>query len=69
MRVIIPPRGFDRNPLKAHRNAACPCGSGLKVKRCHGLEDYLPIEAAESARKYLAVLASQGLKPPRLKGK
>lgn len=22
--------------LKAGRNKPCPCGSGLKVKRCHG---------------------------------
>ncbi|MGN6857193.1 SEC-C metal-binding domain-containing protein, partial [Neisseria sp. P0022.S002] len=25
-----------QNGLIGHRNDPCPCGSGLKYKRCHG---------------------------------
>jgi uncharacterized protein len=29
-------QGLDAAVHRANRNEACPCGSGLKVKRCHG---------------------------------
>lgn len=29
-------RAFEDQLKKAGRNGPCPCGSGLKVKRCHG---------------------------------
>jgi uncharacterized protein len=29
-------RAFDRAVAEAGRNGPCPCGSGLKVKQCHG---------------------------------
>jgi hypothetical protein len=34
---------------KAGRNDPCPCGSGMKFKKCHwGREDELPVDAADS---------------------
>lgn len=37
---IVVPKMIFTNPLSngAHRNTACPCGSGKKIKRCHGRE-------------------------------
>lgn len=32
----------DHNVPKVGRNDRCPCGSGLKYKHCHGLQDRLP---------------------------
>jgi preprotein translocase subunit SecA len=32
------PKPFKRNMPKVGRNDPCPCGSGLKYKRCHGIE-------------------------------
>lgn len=34
-RIASPDRTFPK-PIKVSRNADCPCGSGLKFKRCHG---------------------------------
>lgn len=35
-RSLIPKDGYTWNPLsRIERNAPCPCGSGLKFKRCH----------------------------------
>lgn len=39
---------------KIGRNAPCPCGSGAKFKRCHGVVDYRP--ARPSAREVAAVV-------------
>ena len=37
------PQGFF-NPLSSGklRNDPCPCGSGKKIKKCHGVESTLP---------------------------
>lgn len=35
-RISVPPA---RTVTKVGRNERCPCGSGLKYKRCHGLAD------------------------------
>jgi uncharacterized protein len=37
-RVATPPAGVRTQPdsAKVARNAPCPCGSGIKYKRCHG---------------------------------
>jgi uncharacterized protein YecA (UPF0149 family) len=32
------PKPFKRSVPKVGRNDPCPCGSGLKYKRCHGIE-------------------------------
>ncbi len=33
--------------MKPERNAPCPCGSGLKYKKCHGLPGSPPLPSAE----------------------
>lgn len=35
---IMPRSGQARVPVKVGRNDPCPCGSGLKYKRCHGAQ-------------------------------
>lgn len=52
--------GYDWNPLKRHRNLPCPCGSGKKLKRCHGEPSALPTEDVELAKTYLTKLAQYG---------
>lgn len=52
--------GFAWNPLKRHRNLPCPCGSGLKVKRCHGQSETMSLEDAEQTKRWLAHLARAG---------
>jgi preprotein translocase subunit SecA len=32
------PKPFKRNLPKVGRNDPCPCGSGQKYKKCHGVE-------------------------------
>lgn len=61
MKAYVPAKGFERNPLKRHRNVACPCGSDKKAKRCHGRLDYLPEDLAEKARRYLRELSARGI--------
>lgn len=56
--VLAP--GFARNPLRRHRNLPCPCGSGRKIKRCHGLIDVIPVQDAEKCKDYLRLLAQHG---------
>lgn len=29
------------NPLHKFRNAPCPCGSTKKIKKCHGVNEYV----------------------------
>lgn len=38
----IPPteKQLSRNPPRVGRNEPCPCGSGLKFKKCHLLLNY-----------------------------
>ena len=39
-------RQLSRTPPKVGRNECCPCGSGLKFKRCHlQVLGYRPVEA------------------------
>jgi uncharacterized protein len=38
---LVQPRRFERLDLKFPRNAACPCGSGKKFKRCCGSAEKL----------------------------
>lgn len=52
--------GFGFNPLRAYRNLPCPCNSGRKVKRCHGMIDILPLEEIEKAKGYLRMLSEVG---------
>lgn len=61
MRILIPNKGFASNPLRAHRNVACPCGSNLKAKRCHGRHDFLPISDIEKIKTYLRALSAKGI--------
>jgi len=35
------------NPLHKIRNSQCPCGSGLKCKRCCGKLDAVPLKLGE----------------------
>jgi SEC-C motif domain protein len=35
---IVPPKPYVRETPKVGRNDPCPCGSGKKYKRCHGME-------------------------------
>jgi hypothetical protein len=37
-RAPLPPSPMRREGPKVGRNDPCPCGSGLKVKKCHGTE-------------------------------
>jgi hypothetical protein len=60
MNAYSPAPGYVWNPLKRHRNFPCPCGSGKKIKRCHGRFDALPIEDAKEARRYLRELSAMG---------
>lgn len=55
-----PIQGHEWNPLKRHRNLPCPCGSGQKIKRCHGQAETLPIEDLALAKEYLKRLALHG---------
>jgi uncharacterized protein YecA (UPF0149 family) len=34
---LLNPRTPLRNPVKVGRNDPCPCGSGLKYKKCCGV--------------------------------
>lgn len=52
--------GFGWNPLKKHRNLPCPCGSGLKIKRCHGQSETLPLEDIAKCKEYLGKLEAYG---------
>ena len=36
---IVPPKPYVREQPKVGRNDPCPCGSGKKYKKCHGLID------------------------------
>lgn len=53
-----PQEGWAWNPLRAHRNIPCLCGSGFKAKLCHGRLDVLP---HDTATKIAAALKHQGL--------
>jgi SEC-C motif domain protein len=35
---IVPPKPYVRETPKVGRNEPCPCGSGKKYKKCHGME-------------------------------
>lgn len=59
-RAYAPNPGFAWNPLRAHRNAQCPCGSGEKVKRCHGVEDLVKGEEAVFAHAGALTLEGKG---------
>jgi hypothetical protein len=39
--------------IKIGRNAPCPCGSGLKYKKCHGREQSSHIPKSESVDQKL----------------
>lgn len=53
--------GYDWNPLRKHRNIACPCESGKKAKHCHGKDDLLPIEMVNLVKEHLRTLSAAGL--------
>lgn len=59
--AYAPAPGYDWNPLRAYRNVACPCGSNLKVKRCHGKLDLLPVSEVAAAKEYLRRLSMAGV--------
>lgn len=61
MIVYQPKEGHDFNPLRRHRNVACPCGSKFKAKYCHGMFDILPIETIRKIKEYLRLLSSKGV--------
>lgn len=61
MRILVHNKGCASNPLRAHRNIACPCGSNLKAKRCHGRYDSLPIADIEKIKTYLRALSAKGI--------
>lgn len=60
MRILIPNDGFTPNPLRAHRNIPCPCGSKKKAKRCHGVRDFVADVEAKAIRAYLRELSAAG---------
>lgn len=66
MIVYTPDPGYDWNPLKRHRNLPCPCGSGQKVKRCHGMAEMLPLEDIKKVKAWLLELARAGFIKTRL---
>lgn len=51
--LYSPREGYEWNPLKGYRNIPCPCGSGVKAKRCCGQFDTLPVKVAEKIRAHL----------------
>lgn len=65
-RTFSPKPGFQWNPLRRHRNLPCPCKSGRKIKRCHGMFEVLPDEDVAQAKDYLRELALHGFIRTRL---
>jgi hypothetical protein len=59
--VYRPMPGYDFNPLRSFRNVACPCGSRLKAKRCHGRAEILPDEDVRAIKGYLMALSAAGV--------
>lgn len=55
MKVYNPKPDRAWNPLKNYRNIPCPCGSGLKAKRCHGVQETLLRSDVEKVNAYLLV--------------
>lgn len=45
--------GWAVNPLRKFRNMPCPCGSGVKSKRCHGRLDVLPSHVAIELARFV----------------
>ena len=60
MKGYVPKSGFERNPLKRYRNLPCPCRSGRKIKKCHGMSETMTNKEAEMARAYLRELSMHG---------
>lgn len=58
--MYTPHPGDDWNPLRRHRNLPCPCGSGKKIKRCHGQAETLPLDDLPKVKEYLKRLAMHG---------
>lgn len=58
-----PKEGIAFNPLKRgkYRNIPCPCGSGRKAKKCHGLEPFMKAEAAKEAQDILNIREKAGV--------
>ncbi len=61
MTTYSPIEGHSFNPLRRHRNVACPCGSKFKAKYCHGRFDILPNEMIKAIKEYLRLLSSKGV--------
>ncbi len=54
MSVAVLEPGYEWNPLKKYRNWPCPCESGLKVKRCCGQFEAIPVDVADKIKAYIA---------------
>jgi hypothetical protein len=52
MIVYKPKPGFTHNPIKIGRNDPCPCGSGIKYKKCCEkiMMRYIPIYVADKVK-------------------
>ena len=61
MILYSPKEGHEFNPLRRHRNVACPCGCKFKAKYHLGKFDILPKEAVKEIKAYLRLLSSKGL--------
>jgi uncharacterized protein YecA (UPF0149 family) len=59
-KVYLPADGYAPNPLRAHRNLPCPCGSNRKAKKCHGRYDFLPVADVAQIKAYLRTLSATG---------
>jgi uncharacterized protein YecA (UPF0149 family) len=59
-KAYLPADGYAPNPLRAHRNLPCPCGSNRKAKKCHGRYDFLPIADVAQIKAYLRSLSATG---------
>ena len=42
------------NPLTKYRNIPCPCGSGKKAKKCHGLLEWVTKKDAETIMNWIS---------------
>jgi uncharacterized protein len=67
MPVAIGPTGRReplKRPPKVGRNEPCPCGSGKKYKRCHGLLDMNEFEGSTQSSAATFSSLSEGDEPP-----
>lgn len=61
MPAYTPSPENDWNPLRAHRNIPCPCGSQMKAKRCCGRFDVLPKATVKAVKDHLRALSARGV--------